>query len=78
MRRSGRFRGFTGGKWPGDQLNVLECHFAANRELMTALGAAAAQNLAAIFGSHARAKTVFVYTLAVARLKCTLHKVFPS
>ncbi len=71
-------QGFTGGQWPGAQLDILECHFAADRQAMTALGTTAIQDLAAVFGGHAGAKTVFVHALAIPGLEGTLHKVFPS
>ena len=49
-------------------------HGIADRQTMTAFVPTAGQNLAAILGFHARAKTVLVDALPVSRLICSLHE----
>jgi len=69
MRRAGQS---VAGR-PGNQSDILVCHFIANREAMTTFGATASKNLAPILGGHARAKAVLVDPFTITGLESALH-----
>jgi hypothetical protein len=56
-----------------EKLDVLVRHGIADRELMTALGATAGENIATIFGGHAGAEPVLVDSFPIAGLERSFH-----